>query len=330
LAATQTLFAPDFFKGDAAEIVLFKNLINMKKHLLTALILLAAFIAAKAQQPDTARVIIHYKFNHVRDTTAREHPYMEKMVLYVGKNASVYKSYDRISANAQFKKAYAEAVASSPDGHPRVNRMGVGSPVEYYQFPNEQKLLTKDQLMMNSYLVETALPAIAWKISSDTATYGSLHCQKAIGNFKGREYTAWFCPDLPVHTGPWKLNGLPGVIVDAHDAKNEVVFKFVGVEKAAPAALNAGPADADLPPILRGLNDDNNLIASPAGAIKATPKEFDKLRAAMEKDPNAFAQAIMANNRAGDGPKMDAIKIKAGPGRSGPVINNPIELPERK
>jgi GLPGLI family protein len=68
-------------------------------------------------------------------------------------------------------------------------------------------------------------PLIDWKISSDTATFGGLHCQKATGHFKGRDYTAWFCPDLPVHTGPWKLNGLPGVIVDAHDAKNEVVFQ---------------------------------------------------------------------------------------------------------
>ena len=86
-----------------------------------------------------------------------------------------------------------------------------------------------------------------------------------------------------------------------------------------------------LPPILRGggLNDDQNLIQPPAKAIKATQQEFDKLKATMEKDPQAFAQAIMAGNRA-DGVKMDNIRVAKGPARRGPVTNNPIELPEKK
>ena len=88
---------------------------------------------------------------------------------------------------------------------------------------------------MDDYLIQGSLPAIDWTISSDTATFGGLHCQKATSHFKGRDYIVWFCPDLPVHAGPWKLNGLPGVIVDAHDTKNEVVFTFDGVEKTVPS-----------------------------------------------------------------------------------------------
>ncbi len=301
----------------------------MKKQLLLAASLLGVFINVEAQKPDTARVLVHYKFSHVRDTMNRAHPDTENMVLFVGKNASAYKSYDGIVAKAQFKKAYAEAAASSPDGRPMINRRHVGSFIEYYQFPNEQKFFTKDQLIINSYLIESPMPTIDWKISSDTATFGGLHCQKASAHFKGRDYTVWFCPDLPVHTGPWKLNGLPGVIVDAHDTKNEVVFKFDGVEKAVPTPPGTGPADTDLPPILQGLNDDLNLIEPPAKAIKATQKEFDKLKETMEKDPQAFAQAIMAGNHA-DGVKMDPIRVGKGPARHGPVINNPIELPEKK
>jgi len=290
-------------------------------------------ITAEAQKTDTARVLVHYKFTYVRDTTDRAHPYTENMVLYVGKNASAYRSYDGIVANAQFKKAYAEAAASSPDGNVRINRRGVGTPVAYYQFPDEQKLFTKDQLMMNSYLIDGPMPVIDWKISGDTATFGGLHCQKATAHFKGRDYTVWFCPDLPVHTGPWKLNGLPGVIVDAHDTKNEVVFKFDGVEKAIPTPPKTGPAPVDQPPILRDLDDDMNLIGTPPRTIKTTQKEFDQLKATMEKDPEAFAQAINASNRAsaqGGGEKMDNIRVMKGPGPRGPVINNPMELPEKK
>ena len=213
--------------------------------------------------------------------------------------------------------------------------MGVGSRTQYFQYPGEQKLFTKDYLMVTAYLIEGPMPTIDWTISGDTATFGGLHCQKAIGRFRGRDYIVWFCPDLPVHSGPWKLNGLPGVIVDARDTKNEVVFAFDGVEKtfqAAPKVQSAeGSTDEkDLPPILRGLNDDPNLIQPPASVVKTTQKEFDKLKVAMDKDPAAFAQAINAANSRGDGPKMDHVMVApkgAGPVR--PVFNNPIELPEK-
>lgn len=306
----------------------------MKKQLLLAVGLLATIIGAKAQKPDTAWLMVHYKFIHVRDTSNRTYDWKENMVLFVGKSASAYRSYDGLVADQQFKKAYAEAVANSPDGRPRINRSGAGSRTQYYQYPAKHKLFTKDALMVNDYLIEDAMPAINWKISDDTATFGGLHCQKATGHFKGRDYIVWFCPDLPVHTGPWKLNGLPGVIVDAHDTKNEVIFKFDGVEKTFPLPKDQSTGnntdEKDLPPILRDLNYDPNLIEPPARLTKTTQKEFDKLRAAMEKDPEAFAQAINAANSRAEGPKMDHfVVVKKPKGDSGPVMNNPIELPEK-
>lgn len=298
----------------------------MNKQVLLTVILLWTFITAKAQKTDTARMLVHYKFTWIRDTTNKATAYTENMVLYVGQTAGAYRSYDGIVYKAQFKKAFAEAAAASPDGHPMINRRGVGTNVEYYQYPNEQKLLTRDNLMANSYAIAGSMPVIDWKTTGDTATFGGLHCQKATGHFKGRDYIAWFCPDLPVHTGPWKLNGLPGVIVDARDAKNEVIFKFDGVEKAVATPPKGGPAadKKDMPPILRDLDDDMNLIAPPPGSIKTTQKDFDKLQEAMRKNPNGVVEAV----NAGNGPKMDHIKM--GPPLMGPVINNPIELPEKK
>jgi GLPGLI family protein len=302
----------------------------MKKQLLLVVGLLAAFIGAEAQKPDTAWLMVHYKFAHVRDTTNREHPYTENMVLFLGKNASAYRSYDGFVVDQQFKKAYAEAIANSPDGTlGGLNRSGAGSRTQYYQYPGQQKLLTKDVIMVNEYLIEGPLPAIEWKISTDTATFGGMHCQKATGHFAGRDYIVWFCPDLPVRTGPWKLNGLPGVIVDAHDTKNEVEFRFDGVEKTVASLKIKAIADkkeSDLPPIARDLNDDPNVIVPPARLVRTTQKEFDKLKAAMQKDPAAFAQAINAANSRSDGPKMDHVMVRA-VGGTRPVFNNPIELP---
>ena len=119
------------------------------------------------------------------------------------------------------------------------------------------------------------------------------------------------------------------MIVDAHDKKNEVVFKFGGVEKAtARKSQPVGGVNADeknLPPILRGLDYDPNLIQPPVHAIKTTEKEFDKLKLALRKNPQALAQSVRAGNSDG-APKEDKVVNAPLPG---PIINNPIELPEK-
>jgi GLPGLI family protein len=332
-------FVPKFLRSNVQEIVLLKIITVMKKQLLIAATLLFAAFAASAQQPDTAAYMVHYKFSHLRDTSNRANPYTENMALFLGKNSSVYKSYDKQLQDALFKKQVQEAMANSPDGHIQIHRNKMGTPVQYFQFPDEQKLDRKESLVINSYLIEDAMPVIDWKISSDTASFGGLHCQKATAHFKGRDYTAWFCPDMPYHTGPWKLNGLPGVILDAYDAKKEVVFKFDGIEKVAPPRAVATVAGSSAQPdggqkmfIIGGDDSDSDpaIIQLPAHAIKTSDKEFTKLQDAMRKNPDAFVEAMMANQRGNmppGAPQPDHIKIKAGPP---PVVNNPIELPETK
>jgi hypothetical protein len=182
--------------------------------------------------------------------------------------------------------------------------------------------------LAGEYIVEDALPVIDWTIGVDTQTFYGLHCQKATCHFKGRDYIAWFCPDLPVHTGPWKLNGLPGVIVDARDTKNEVIFQFDGVEKTAPSLSNDQPAantdEKEIPAVLVDTYDDPNLIQPPARAIKATQEQFDKMLAAVRKNPDAAVQSINSEPGRGTDLNKPLIRVNHGPG-----IANPIELPEK-
>jgi GLPGLI family protein len=300
----------------------------MKRKMIIITALILSVLVASAQKPDTAQILVHYKFTHVCDTSNRASAYTENMVLFVGKNASSYKSYDRQLQNELFKRQMQEAITNSADGNVRLDRHITGSGTEYYQFNSYKKLVRREATMMNSYIIDDALPVINWHISSDKANFAELHCQKATCRFKGRDYTAWFCADLPVHVGPWKLNGLPGVIVEAYDAKKEVVFKFDRVEKAV---LGAPKPIKDrhgriLPPL--GDDDDNpdpNIIKVPTNGIKTTDKELAKLQKAISKNPNAQVQSMQAAAQSTGGPKTD-ISLKTG---APPAFNNPIELPEK-
>jgi GLPGLI family protein len=321
----------------------------MKSFFLAATFATLAIINAKAQKAEMAQAIVHYKFIHLRDTTQRDKPYTENMVLFVGPTASAYKSYDRKLQNELIQKQIAQQVAEqkgSGSMHISVNSSSTASNTEYYSFPLQNKFIRKEKLI-TPYLIEEPTPLINWKIGTDTASFGTLHCQKATGHFKGRDYTAWFCPDVPLHAGPWKLSGLPGLIVEAYDTKKEVVFKFDSMEEVKTASASPGNANAPVvagAPTIKmiGMDDPNvdpNLIAIPADAVKTTEKEFKNLQDAMKKDPQAFMQSALAGSGISFKPAEHGAVAGTGPGgqqskmmikNDTVVINNPLELPEKK
>lgn len=58
-------------------------------------------------------------------------------------------------------------------------------------------------------------PEIKWVLSEDTMTVCGYFCQKATAMFRGVEWNVYYTEDIPSSAGPWRLSGLPGLIVEA-------------------------------------------------------------------------------------------------------------------
>lgn len=84
------------------------------------------------------------------------------------------------------------------------------------------RLLIRQLIWGKAYRTEEPLPSIQWTITPETRQIGKFNCHKALTRFRGRDYEAWFCPDVPVKDGPWKFQGLPGLIMDIYDSKREI------------------------------------------------------------------------------------------------------------
>jgi len=82
---------------------------------------------------------------------------------------------------------------------------------------------------------------INWKLEPETKTFGGLICHKATGVFRGKTYTAWYTKKIPLPYGPWKLQGLPGIILEAYDEKKEMYLYFKSIEYPTPQNLTIGP-----------------------------------------------------------------------------------------
>lgn len=82
----------------------------------------------------------------------------------------------------------------------------------------------------DKYLVNATIEFPIWDISSITKKISNHLCYKATTFFKGRNYVAWFTLDYPTQHGPWKLIGLPGLILEATDSKNEVFLEVTQIK----------------------------------------------------------------------------------------------------
>ncbi|PHN04780.1 GLPGLI family protein [Flavilitoribacter nigricans] len=95
------------------------------------------------------------------------------------------------------------------------------------------KMLTEFQISIqeNKYLIEDEVHPMQWEITPETKVIQGMPVKKARCEHRGRHYTAWFAPGIPLANGPWKLGGLPGLILEAYDDKKEVVFLFKAIRQ---------------------------------------------------------------------------------------------------
>ncbi len=70
-----------------------------------------------------------------------------------------------------------------------------------------------------------------WQLVEGDSIVCRYPCHKAQTTFRGRTWTAWYTLDLPYNDGPWKLCGLPGLILHAQDSTRQFIFDCTGIEK---------------------------------------------------------------------------------------------------
>ena len=299
--------------------------------------------AVYAQEPDKPLIKVRYSFIHIQNTTQRNKPYTENMLLLAGRNASLYTSYDRMEQVVGMSLQREEMEKSGFTGQQINDRYRAQqqqqpqfSSTDYYFFAREHKCFFRSDICLNGCLVEDQAEKIDWKVVKDTMSIIGVPCQKAVAHFKGRNWIAWFDPALPLSCGPWKLNGLPGLILEAYDDKKEVQFKFESMSTVKEGDYSVEDAHRlsqhDLSRILNFLAGlDESRIGLPekrganeGGLTMINQKEFERMKEAYNKDPAAFRYAQLVAAGAGE---------KAG--KSAPpkpvknLVNNPIELPEK-
>ena len=96
---------------------------------------------------------------------------------------------------------------------------------------NESVVSVYDFIGLTEFGCYTELLAeMQWEIGDSTKTILGYDCIKAHTNYHGRDWTVWFTPEIPLQEGPWKLCGLPGLILEATETSGQHSFVATGLE----------------------------------------------------------------------------------------------------
>jgi GLPGLI family protein len=87
-------------------------------------------------------------------------------------------------------------------------------PTVWTDYPEGQTTV-RDWIFPHEFEGCEPTPEIAWTLTDDTLTVGGYLCQTATCKFRGVEWHVCYTEEIPSSAGPWRLRGLPGLIVKA-------------------------------------------------------------------------------------------------------------------
>ncbi|MCL6218670.1 GLPGLI family protein [Zunongwangia pacifica] len=196
-----------------------------------------------------------YQLEYQQDSTDENSVKSETGVLYLGDVQSRYSSLG---------KAVKDSLENMPNPKGmRMDQYNQMTDFKYKIFKNykENQLILAEKVFQYELKYKQDLNIIDWEIKPENKEILGFSVQKATSSFAGRNYIAWFAPELPFSDGPYKFNGLPGLILEISDLKNHYHFTLTGfqeLEKPQDKLLNLDKYKAVSQDELDQVRDDYN------------------------------------------------------------------------
>ena len=209
------------------------------KKLLTLTVM--CFVAAVTVAQEKADIIVSYE---CVSPNKMMKPVTSKMSLLASTTKAKWFNdlsllVDSLKSTPEGKAQYMEILKKScmtvePDGSTTWDlRKGPSKKVYTYVFTNlaDNGVTLYGKFGEDQGFYTEPIDEMNWTIVEDsTTTFLGYECIMAESTYHGRHWKAWFTPEIPAPFGPWKLRGLPGLILKA-DADGGFSFIATGLER---------------------------------------------------------------------------------------------------
>lgn len=173
---------------------------------------------------DTTRFVVSYRM-HYQQRPENEHPMEDLLLLEVGSRRTKFYSYKTWQTDSLVRVTPPEQIMAN------LGSFHSGVRDELFRDQTTGRLTHTDQIGMDHLLYSEPLPAIDWELEEGERTILGYACRRARCTFRGRNYEAWYAPEIAVSAGPWKFGGLPGLILAIKDDAGVLDMEATGVEQ---------------------------------------------------------------------------------------------------
>ena len=177
------------------------------KRLLYIILYIALAATASAQEAiDTAQFVAVYDYE-CRTQDAEGTPVTDRMQVVVQVGRTVTKSMPLSAYQRTDEITSADAAMEFQEAMLHMPTVWTGYP--------EGQTTVREFIFPHDYEGYEPTPEIAWTLTDDTVTVGGYYCQTAMATHRGVAWTVCYTEDIPSSAGPWRLRGLPGLIIKA-------------------------------------------------------------------------------------------------------------------
>lgn len=99
----------------------------------------------------------------------------------------------------------------------------------FKNYPSPGRMTNTEIVCEDWFRYEEEIPDFGWELTDSVKTILGYECKGARCTFRGRDWTVYYAEDIPVMEGPWKLCGLPGLIMEAQADGDEYRFVCIGI-----------------------------------------------------------------------------------------------------
>lgn len=173
-----------------------------------------------------------YDYRYCIDTLGRLDDNMssDNMLLQIGHGAlSKFSSYKNLTVDSLIMSSTPGQIAAAA----YEGKLSTGEFMTIYKNYPEGKLTHTEKICMDWFRYDEDMPPINWELTDTTCTVLGYDCNSARCTFGGREWTVFYTEEIPVAEGPWKLYGLPGLIMRASDKNGHYTFECTGIKSKA-------------------------------------------------------------------------------------------------
>ncbi|MDO9257738.1 MAG: GLPGLI family protein [Bacteroidales bacterium] len=242
----------------------------------------AQLVGLKYKNIEPANIVVTYSLQYQQDSTNPSNIRSSTFYLFMGNTISKYVNCANYSRDTATRRFTTNNQVIDYMNNPQIPKAGI----LYQIFKNypKGKLTFTDHIPSNTFKFEENLDIFHWNLTGDKATNCGYKTQKATCDFGGRSWSAWFSPDLPYSDGPYKFNGLPGLIVKVYDSRNHYVFNLLSINKLEPE-------------VMVDIQDKEYIVTTKQGFFKAFDSFREDItnRARQVSNDGNFVQTVAKN-----------------------------------